>query len=131
MIDLKLIPGLKGIYYADKNGNIYNKNRKPKKIHSDKDGYLITSIDNKAQKVHRRSFWQNGFWHSQRPRQRCSLLLQGGHSSKIPSVRKGRPGKITPQAAGRGGSSLRSFPPGLQRSADGPAGTFRIPCGPL
>ena len=53
MIDLKLIPGLKGIYYADKNGNIYNKNRKPKKIHSDKDGYLITSIDNKAQKVHR------------------------------------------------------------------------------
>ena len=50
---LKQIPNTKHIYYADKNGNIYNNKKEKKKCHLDKDGYLITSIDGKSKKVHR------------------------------------------------------------------------------
>ena len=50
---LKQIPNTNNIYYADADGNIYNYKKEKKKCHSDKDGYLITSIDGKSKKVHR------------------------------------------------------------------------------
>lgn len=53
MSELKQIPCCNGIYFADEAGNVYDKNKKLKKTHSDKYGYIITSIDKKAQKVHR------------------------------------------------------------------------------